>query len=64
MGDFADLISPYLVGHAAGVAELAGTAAQRLGFPAPDAAAIRRAVLATTWDALPSRHRYGTKPGR
>ena len=30
MGSFADLISPYLAGHSAGVAELAGAAAQAL----------------------------------
>ncbi len=44
MGDFADLICPYLVGHSAGVAELAGAAAELRGLGA-DAAAIRRAAL-------------------
>jgi HD-GYP domain-containing protein (c-di-GMP phosphodiesterase class II) len=45
MGDFADLISPYLAGHSAGVAELATAAAQRCGFEAADLVAIRRAAL-------------------
>jgi len=44
MGDFADLASPYLVGHAAGVAELAAAAAQRLGLPAADVVTVRRAA--------------------
>jgi HD-GYP domain-containing protein (c-di-GMP phosphodiesterase class II) len=45
MGDFADLVSPYLVGHAAGVAELAAAAARRLGLPAAEEVAVRRAAL-------------------
>jgi len=45
LGDFADLASPYLVGHSAGVAELATAAAQRCHFPAADLVAIRRAAL-------------------
>jgi HD-GYP domain-containing protein (c-di-GMP phosphodiesterase class II) len=45
MGDFADLLSKYLVGHSAGVARLAGAAAQQCGFPAADVAAIRRAAF-------------------
>ena len=42
MGDFADLISPWLAGHSSGVAELTAGAAQRCGLGAPDA---RRAAL-------------------
>jgi HD-GYP domain-containing protein (c-di-GMP phosphodiesterase class II) len=45
MGDFADLASSYLVGHSAGVAEIAAAAAQRWGFEGPELAAIRRAAL-------------------
>ena len=45
MGDFADLVSPYLVGHSAGVAQLASAAAQRCGFPSADVVAVRRAAL-------------------
>jgi len=45
LGDFADLASPYLVGHSAGVAELATAAARRCHFSAADLVAIRRAAL-------------------
>ena len=45
MGHFADLASPYLVGHSAGVAELATAAAQRCRFEAADLVKIRRAAL-------------------
>ena len=45
MGDFADLVSPYLVGHSAGVAELAGEAAARMGLDPADIVAARRAAL-------------------
>jgi HD-GYP domain-containing protein (c-di-GMP phosphodiesterase class II) len=37
VADFADLKSPYLVGHSAGVADLARTAARRLRLPPSDA---------------------------
>ncbi len=45
MGDFADLASPYLVGHSAGVAELAGAAAQQCRLDAADLVRIRRGAL-------------------
>ena len=45
MGNFADLISPYLSGHSAGVAELAGAAAQLCGLDATGVLAVRRAGL-------------------
>jgi HD-GYP domain-containing protein (c-di-GMP phosphodiesterase class II) len=45
MGDFSDLASSYLVGHSAGVAELATAAAQRCGFDTVDLVGIRRAAL-------------------
>lgn len=45
MGDFADLVSPFLVGHSAGVAELAAAAGQRCRFPAAELVAMRRAAL-------------------
>ena len=45
MGDFADLNSPYLVGHSRGVAELAGAAARLCGFSAADLATTTRASL-------------------
>jgi HD-GYP domain-containing protein (c-di-GMP phosphodiesterase class II) len=43
IGDFADLVSPDLSGHSAGVAELAGAAARLCGFDPVDVALIRRA---------------------
>ena len=45
MGDFADLASPYLVGHSAGVAQLASAAAQRSRIEAGDLQALRRAAV-------------------
>jgi HD-GYP domain-containing protein (c-di-GMP phosphodiesterase class II) len=45
MGDFADLASPYLVGHSRGVAELAGTAARICGFGASDLTNTVRGAL-------------------
>ncbi len=45
MGDFADLVSPYLAGHSAGLAELAGAAAERCRFGADEVTAIRRAAF-------------------
>jgi HD-GYP domain-containing protein (c-di-GMP phosphodiesterase class II) len=45
MGDFADLASPYLVGHSAGVAELATAAARQCRLGAADLVAVRRGAL-------------------
>jgi HD-GYP domain-containing protein (c-di-GMP phosphodiesterase class II) len=45
MGDFADLASPYLVGHSAGVADMAAAAAQQCRLGAADLVKIRRAAL-------------------
>jgi HD-GYP domain-containing protein (c-di-GMP phosphodiesterase class II) len=45
MGDFADLASPYLVGHSAGVAELATAAAQQCRLEAADLVKVRRGAL-------------------
>jgi HD-GYP domain-containing protein (c-di-GMP phosphodiesterase class II) len=43
MGDFADLASPYLTGHSAGVAALAAEAAEQGGYGAETSMAVRRA---------------------
>jgi HD-GYP domain-containing protein (c-di-GMP phosphodiesterase class II) len=43
MADFADLKSPYLLGHSSGVAALAAAAARRCGLPDADVVAVRRA---------------------
>ena len=45
MGNFVDLISPYLAGHSAGVAELAADAARRCRVDAAGLAMIRPAAL-------------------
>jgi HD-GYP domain-containing protein (c-di-GMP phosphodiesterase class II) len=45
MGDFADLASPYLVGHSAGVAQLARAAAQQCRLDAADVVKIQRGAL-------------------
>ena len=45
IGDFADLMSPYLSGHSAGVAELASGAARRWRIDGAGEATIRRAGL-------------------
>jgi HD-GYP domain-containing protein (c-di-GMP phosphodiesterase class II) len=45
IGNFADLASPYLVGHSAGVAELATAAAQQCRLDAADLVRIRRGAL-------------------
>ena len=45
MGDFADLASPYLVGHSAGVAELATAAARRCRLTPADLVQVRRGAL-------------------
>jgi HD-GYP domain-containing protein (c-di-GMP phosphodiesterase class II) len=45
VGDFADLVSPYFVGHSAGVARLAMNAAQRCSFDMADVTMIRRAAF-------------------
>ncbi len=45
IADFADIKSPYTLGHSAGVAELAAQAARSLGLPEADRVALRRAGL-------------------
>ena len=45
MGDFADLVSPFLLGHSAGVARLAGLAGQLSGLGESETRALRRAAL-------------------
>jgi len=45
IGDFADLVSPYLAGHSTGVAELVSAAAERCRFASDEVTAVRRAAL-------------------
>jgi HD-GYP domain-containing protein (c-di-GMP phosphodiesterase class II) len=63
MASFADLISPYLAGHSAGVAELAGAAAQRCGIDAAGATAIRRAGLLHDLGRVAVHPRIWQNPG-
>lgn len=44
-GDYADLKSPFRLGHARGVAQLATDAAKQLGLPATDVTLVERAAL-------------------
>lgn len=63
MGRFADLISPYLAGHSAGVAELAFEAAGRCRVDAAGVAAIRRAGLVHDLGRVAIHARVWQKPG-
>jgi HD-GYP domain-containing protein (c-di-GMP phosphodiesterase class II) len=63
MGDFADLVSPYLVGHSAGVAELAGEAAARMGLDPADIVAARRAALVHDVGRVAVSSSIWNKPG-
>jgi DNA-binding CsgD family transcriptional regulator len=63
MGRFADLISPYLAGHSAGVGELAGAAAGRCGIDVEGAAAIVRAGLVHDLGRVAVHARIWQKPG-
>jgi DNA-binding CsgD family transcriptional regulator len=61
MGSFADLISPYLTGHSAGVAELAAAAALRCRIDNPEA--LRRAALVHDLGRVAVGARTWQKPG-
>jgi HD-GYP domain-containing protein (c-di-GMP phosphodiesterase class II) len=63
MGNFADLISPSLAGHAAGVAELAAAAARCCGIEAVGVTAIRRAGLVHDLGRVAVHPRVWQKPG-
>jgi HD-GYP domain-containing protein (c-di-GMP phosphodiesterase class II) len=63
MGNFADLISPYLAGHSAGVAELAATAARRCGIDAAGTTTLRRAGLVHDVGRAAIWARVWQKPG-
>lgn len=45
VGDFTDLVSPYLSGHSSGVAGLAASAARRCGLDAAGVRRVKRAAL-------------------
>jgi DNA-binding CsgD family transcriptional regulator len=61
MGNFADLISPYLTGHSAAVAELAAAAALRCRIAAPEA--LGRAALVHDLGRVAIGARTWQKPG-
>jgi HD-GYP domain-containing protein (c-di-GMP phosphodiesterase class II) len=63
MGNFADLISPYLTGHSAGVAELSGRAAERCRIDAVGATAIRWAGFVHDLGRVAVHPRIWQKPG-
>ncbi len=63
MGNFADLISPYLAGHSAGVAELAAAAARLCRIDAVGVTAIRRAALLHDLGRVAIHARIWQKPG-
>ena len=63
MGDFADLVSPYFIGHSSGVAQLAGDAAARLGMTADDVVAVRRAALVHDLGRVAVSTSVWSKPG-
>jgi HD-GYP domain-containing protein (c-di-GMP phosphodiesterase class II) len=63
MGDFTDLVSPYLVGHSGGVAALAAAAAVRLGLDADQVADVRRAALIHDIGRVAVPTRIWSKPG-
>ena len=63
MGNFADLISPYLAGHSAGVAELATAASQGCRMDAVDTTTLRRAALVHDLGRVGIGARIWQKPG-
>jgi HD-GYP domain-containing protein (c-di-GMP phosphodiesterase class II) len=63
MGDFADLPSPYLAGHASRVCRLAGDAAVRCGLDAGQQRAIRRAACVHDLGRVAVPVRIWQKPG-
>ena len=63
IADFVDLKSPYTLGHARAVAELASSAAARLGLPEDEARVLRRAALAHDLGRLGVSNAIWDKPG-
>ena len=63
MGDFADLLSPSLVGHSAGVAALATAAARQCGWPDDEIRTVGRAALVHDLGRVAVSARIWQKPG-
>jgi HD-GYP domain-containing protein (c-di-GMP phosphodiesterase class II) len=62
-GDYADLKSPWWLGHSSGVAALAAGAATRLGLPASEARLVERAALVHDLGAIGVSAGVWDKPG-
>jgi HD-GYP domain-containing protein (c-di-GMP phosphodiesterase class II)/DNA-binding CsgD family transcriptional regulator len=63
VADFVDLKSPYTLGHARAVAELAAATAEQLGLPAEDVQLMRRAGLVHDLGRLGVSNAIWDKPG-
>ena len=63
MGNFADLMSPYLAGHSTGVADLAAAASQRCRLDDAGVLAVRRAALVHDLGRVAVDVRIWQKPG-
>lgn len=63
IGTFTDLKSYWLRGHAEGTSQLAEAAAWRLGLPADEVAAVRRAALALDLGRVAVSNAIWEKPG-
>lgn len=63
IADFVDLKSPYTLGHARAVAELAGATGERLGMSAEDTCLLRRAGLVHDLGRLGVSNAIWDKPG-
>ncbi len=64
IGDFADLVSPWLAGHTSGVAQLVADAAELVGFDATNVRDLRRAALVHDVGRVAVHPRIWLKPGR
>ncbi|MBI3677984.1 MAG: HD domain-containing protein [Proteobacteria bacterium] len=64
MADFADLKSPFAIGHSRAVAELAAEAARVVGLPPADVISIRRAALLHDIGQVALSAAVFTKPAR
>jgi HD-GYP domain-containing protein (c-di-GMP phosphodiesterase class II) len=63
VADFVDLKSPYTLGHARAVAELAGATAEQLGLPEDEVRSLRRAGLVHDLGRLGVSNAIWDKPG-
>jgi hypothetical protein len=64
IADYADIKSPYLVGHSPGVARLAEDAARNAGLPEADATPCGGRGCCTTWAGWAYRPAFGASRGR